>query len=639
MTIYVGPLEVTVPVEEDYDNDGLSTAEEAVAGTDPWKADTDHDGIPDGEDGSPTVPADAAPLVDTDDDGYPDAHERVLGSVPTDGDDTPDGGLSLNDRAFAAMGEFVRVTETRAQFDTPSDGPFRPLIDEASADILANCWVNIHSQDFIHAKHETPEGICDDADSIGWDCDSHDRRLERTVWSFAAGDKGQFGDVFLTADRWHSTTASTVQPACARAREGDPSTWSDAVGRDWVILDDDVAWDDAGRACLDYGWERGEDWAFGAPRTGWQQSRLDEARAEAGVTNVWIAVNDREVEGKPTINQAPVPVGNLRTAVPLEGSVVEWNAAGSSDPEGHAVSFEWHTFDHVDTVLTGPAVSHTYGDNDDYGVRLIGEDGYSGAADTVVPTLVHNVAPPHDIDDFYDVLTGLTLGTELPIVLTYTDTYLEGSYSDPGWLDTHEGEIDWDDSSVSDLGALPRAHAGGTAPVTGTFEGGHQFVESGAYTVATTVTDDDGGYTRDTWDVTVMTPEEALEYLMEQLADADGSATTIKWLDSAQKQLEKGNLVAALTHMGFAHDALAEVDDSIDHDVAVRLFALIARSVAAAEVEAAEGEATTARDLKKVADGWDLVDDGGTQIADSDFDGAIATFRDAVRMVHGITAP
>lgn len=44
----------------DFDGDGLSNFSESLAGTDPMSADTDGDGIPDGEDADPLTPTHAA---------------------------------------------------------------------------------------------------------------------------------------------------------------------------------------------------------------------------------------------------------------------------------------------------------------------------------------------------------------------------------------------------------------------------------------------------------------------------------------------------------------------------------------------------------------------------------------------------
>ena len=75
---------------DDYDNDGLTTNQEASAGTDPHNADSDSDGLSDGEeiqDG--TNPNN----TDTDSDGLSDSQEKTRTTNPLD-DDSDDDGVS-----------------------------------------------------------------------------------------------------------------------------------------------------------------------------------------------------------------------------------------------------------------------------------------------------------------------------------------------------------------------------------------------------------------------------------------------------------------------------------------------------------------------------------------------------------------
>lgn len=66
--------------DEDYDEDGLSNANELRSGTDLTKTDTDHDGLTDGEEVSTYHTDPTAP--DTDGDGLPDGDEIALGLDP-----------------------------------------------------------------------------------------------------------------------------------------------------------------------------------------------------------------------------------------------------------------------------------------------------------------------------------------------------------------------------------------------------------------------------------------------------------------------------------------------------------------------------------------------------------------------------
>lgn len=75
------PKDPPIEPPKDSDNDGMSDADEAKAGTDPQKADTDGDGINDGieaETGTDPI------KPDTDSDGYTDGQEAHAGTDPLD---------------------------------------------------------------------------------------------------------------------------------------------------------------------------------------------------------------------------------------------------------------------------------------------------------------------------------------------------------------------------------------------------------------------------------------------------------------------------------------------------------------------------------------------------------------------------
>ena len=82
----------TDPDNDDFDEDGLSNAQELLLGTDPFNPDTNSDGISDGD----SVAAGIDPLnMDWDGDGLSNAAELALGTNPwssdTDGDGVNDG--------------------------------------------------------------------------------------------------------------------------------------------------------------------------------------------------------------------------------------------------------------------------------------------------------------------------------------------------------------------------------------------------------------------------------------------------------------------------------------------------------------------------------------------------------------------
>lgn len=91
----------------DPDSDGLMTAEEIEQGTNPSEADTDLDGLSDGDEINPPNGVSATdPLAsDTDDDGLSDSEELELGTDPTDPDTDGDGTLDGNETFTTSASE------------------------------------------------------------------------------------------------------------------------------------------------------------------------------------------------------------------------------------------------------------------------------------------------------------------------------------------------------------------------------------------------------------------------------------------------------------------------------------------------------------------------------------------------------
>jgi len=170
------------------------------------------------------------------------------------------------------------------------------------------------------------------------------------------------------------------------------------------------------------------------------------------------------------VNGAPVAVPGGPYAG-NEGSTISFDGGGSYDSDGSIANYEWN-FGDGSAVVTGVAAPmHTYGDNGVYTVTLTVTDN-EGATDTVTTTVtVNNIAPT------------VNAGVDIVNAVAGTPVSFNGSFTDPGWLDTHT--IGWD-------------FGDGTPIVTGTLTPSHTYVSGGTYTVTLTVTDDDGGTGSDT---------------------------------------------------------------------------------------------------------------------------------------------
>jgi DNA/RNA endonuclease G (NUC1) len=161
---------------------------------------------------------------------------------------------------------------------------------------------------------------------------------------------------------------------------------------------------------------------------------------------------------KPPIAAADGPYAGI------EGGSVTMSAAGSVDPNGTVVSYEW-IFDDG-SHQTGATVSHTYNQDGVHPIQLIVTDN-DGLTDTLFTTAtVANVAPT----------VGAFAGASLLPGETYTAT---GSFSDPG-ADPWTATVDYGD---------------GTGPVALPLSGmafalSHVYASAGSFTVSVAVSDD-----------------------------------------------------------------------------------------------------------------------------------------------------
>jgi DNA/RNA endonuclease G (NUC1) len=225
-----------------------------------------------------------------------------------------------------------------------------------------------------------------------------------------------------------------------------------------------------------------------------------------------------------------------------EGSPVALSAAGSLDPNGSVVSYDWSFGD--GTTGAGAAVTHTYAQDGVYIVRLVVTDN-DGLTDTIFTTAtVSNVAP---------VLGPIAGASLLPGEL-YTAA---GSFTDPG-ADAWTATVHWGDGSAD------------TAALSGrSFSLSHRYAAAGTFTVTVQVADDDAASTG-TQTVTVISRTQAVQ---DAIALVDGLVAAGKLsrvtglvlkieLGLAQRQLALGkpaNAAATLRVVVLEIDALVRV--------------------------------------------------------------------------------
>jgi DNA/RNA endonuclease G (NUC1) len=259
----------------------------------------------------------------------------------------------------------------------------------------------------------------------------------------------------------------------------------------------------------------------------WQtyKTTVDAVEALSGYDLLALLRDDLEIAAE-SGTKPPVAAVNGPFAGQEGGPSISMSGAGSTDPDGDALTYLWSFGDGA--TDTGPSVSHTYAQDGNFNVRLIVRD-VRGLADTITTTAtISNVAP---------VIASFGGTTLLP-----GETYsASGSFTDPG-SDPWSATVDYGDGS----GTTSLALSGKT------FSLSHTYATAGSFTVTVRVSDDDVTTTR-TATVTVLTPAQAIGNaiaLIDALA-ADGkidagTANSLKTkLESARAALDRDNDTAA----------------------------------------------------------------------------------------------
>jgi uncharacterized repeat protein (TIGR01451 family) len=145
---------VTSPLDPDTDDGGIKDGAE----------DVDHDGVIDGGEGDPNDPADDDDLDDTDGDGLPDDLEDDLGTDPTDADSDDDGVIDGQEPNFT--------------LDSDGDGLINPLDPDSDDDgLFDGTEVGVtspHADTDVAAGHFIPDGDAGDTTTGPLDPDTDD---------------------------------------------------------------------------------------------------------------------------------------------------------------------------------------------------------------------------------------------------------------------------------------------------------------------------------------------------------------------------------------------------------------------------------------------------------------------------------
>lgn len=149
--------------------------------------------------------------------------------------------------------------------------------------------------------------------------------------------------------------------------------------------------------------------------------------------------------------------------------------------------------------------SHVYADNGSYTVTVTITDRYGLSGTRTSTATIANVAPSATPAAAQTVAAGQAMSLTL------------ANFSDPGFtfapagtLETFAVSVNWGDgSAVQSVAPNVTNGSAGTA-TTGSVPGSHTYAAAGSYTVAVTITDDDGGTVTVNVPVTVTSPATGL---------------------------------------------------------------------------------------------------------------------------------
>ena len=163
----------------------------------------------------------------------------------------------------------------------------------------------------------------------------------------------------------------------------------------------------------------------------------------------------------------------------VEGSPVDFTDLSTSYPDS-IIGWSWDFDDLGSSSDQHP--SFTFDDNGVYIVCLIvtDDDGSTNSISSDITVL--NVAPT------IESITGPIVPIQAGVSISIT-----GIFTDPGLLDIHYWEINWDDTKIDDS----TVH---TAIPDNTIIQSHIYTEPGIYTITLIVEDDDGEYDTKTYD-------------------------------------------------------------------------------------------------------------------------------------------
>lgn len=150
---------------------------------------------------------------------------------------------------------------------------------------------------------------------------------------------------------------------------------------------------------------------------------------------------------------------------------------------------------------------HVFGDNGTYPGKIILQGSQLGSKMVSLPVTISNANPTLLAPPNTTAIAGQVLS--LSQVGKFTDPGFGTANTVPPKSETFTYRIDWGDGSAVETGNATITTIGSaTQPTAGFFDGAHTYTGSGTYTVSLRITDDDGGFANQSFQVVVGVPQQ-----------------------------------------------------------------------------------------------------------------------------------
>lgn len=378
------------------------------------------------------------------------------------------------------------------------------------------------------------------------------------------------------------------------------------------------------------------------------------AACETALTSAGVEDNDRSQiwfrvllpNIPPTAEAGPDQVVDEGDLVTLYGTFTDPNPDDTH-------TFLWHldssTNGQVIADSTAQSMSFTPNDNGEYTFSFTVTDNFGASGSDTVVITVNNVPPVASIDSIKDEL-GAEVGVDVPAVLAGLEVFLSGSFTDVGTADTHIAEISWGDGGIDQETDFDQ-FVDCTNGIQGLLHDSHIYSLPGNFIITLIVIDDDGGMSIQSFPIEVVDAAGAVAYVVENLTllawDPDIQAALDKLIGNKDGDasngflslLEKGNLNAALEKMKQAlqyMESAETVNPGFDLTFDKGFLALAGKSVAVEALGEATSAASKPKDLEKIQQATELLDQGDALLVIPDYVDAVDKYRQAVRAIMGI---